>query len=48
MRLTFSTQAWNEYIYWQTQDRKTLNKKTDFYFLLLVMEQHLVKENQKN
>ena len=26
MRLTFSTQAWNEYLYWQTQDRKTLNK----------------------
>lgn len=24
--LTFSNIAWQEYLYWQTQDRKTLNK----------------------
>ncbi len=26
MRLIFSTRAWTEYVYWQTQDRKTLLK----------------------
>jgi len=25
-RLSFSEDAWNEYLYWQTQDRKTLKK----------------------
>lgn len=25
-RLTFAEDAWEEYLYWQTQDRKTLKK----------------------
>lgn len=25
-RLSFSEDAWNEYLYWQTQDKKTLKK----------------------
>lgn len=24
--LTFSEQAWNDYLYWQTQDKKTLKR----------------------
>ena len=26
MRLAFEERGWNEYIYWQTQDKKTLKK----------------------
>jgi toxin YoeB len=26
MKLTFSETAWNDYLYWQTQDRKTLKR----------------------
>jgi toxin YoeB len=26
MKLTFSETAWKDYIYWQTQDRKTLKR----------------------
>jgi len=26
MKLTFQEEGWNDYLYWQTQDRKTLKK----------------------
>ena len=26
MKLQFSTQAWDDYVYWQTTDRKTVKK----------------------
>ncbi|MFB1486084.1 MULTISPECIES: Txe/YoeB family addiction module toxin [unclassified Thiocapsa] len=26
MKLVFSERAWEDYLYWQTQDRKTLNR----------------------
>ncbi|AHF01515.1 toxin YoeB [Thiomicrospira aerophila AL3] len=29
MRLIFSEHAWSDYLYWQTQDKKTLKKIND-------------------
>lgn len=26
MKITFAEEGWNEYIYWQTQDKKTLKR----------------------
>lgn len=28
-RLTFTAEAWDSYVYWQTQDRKTLKRIND-------------------
>lgn len=28
-RLTFTAEAWDSYVYWQTQDRKTLKRMND-------------------
>lgn len=28
-RLNFTDEAWNDYVYWQTQDRKTLKRIND-------------------
>ena len=30
MRLLWEDRAWNDYLYWQTQDKKTLKKRSTF------------------
>lgn len=45
--LTFSKQAWEEYIYWQTQDKKTLKKINNLLEALQRENQEIVGKAER-
>ena len=42
MRLLWEDRAWNDYLYWQSQDKKTLKKLTA---LLRIFKEALLRES---
>jgi Txe/YoeB family toxin of Txe-Axe toxin-antitoxin module len=37
MKITWFAEAWQDYLYWQTHDKKTLNVSTTFCKILYAM-----------
>lgn len=44
-KITFAEDAWDEYLYWQSQDKKTLKKINSLLKKLSSVNHFLEKEN---
>lgn len=47
MNKVFTKNGWEDYLYWQTEDRKTLKKSIHCWRIFLVMEMRVLESRNR-